>query len=160
MLLNTTLPALQVLFNRAGMPEKCPAKLPSWSILNKGKVRKESLKEAHVEFAPLDLEKAWSGKPFIECSSGKFARQANATGKVFIRIYDNVAIPEDASILSIPCKFSFQQHVYGDFVVIRNNLTHSIYSQAELEITKIGGWNTEVMELYGHRFAYRSGRLL
>ena len=165
MILTTSLASLQQIFNRANMADKCPNKLPTWSIIDRNKQRKASIVNAHVEFAPLNIERAISGEPFIECGGGKFARENGAAKKVFIRIYDNVALPDDPTVQSIPCKFSFQQHVYGDFVIIRNNLTAEAY--AELPREPIPGTGNhrghrvhESMELYGYKFDTHSGDLL
>ena len=37
------------------------------------------------------------------------------------RIYDHVTLPLDPSVKQLDCIFSFQEHKYGNFVVIRNN---------------------------------------
>jgi hypothetical protein len=165
MLLTTSLADMKQIFNRANMADKCPNKLPTWSIIDRNKQRKASVLNAHVEFAPLDIVRAISGDPFIECGGGKFARENGAAKKIFIRIYDNVALPDDLTMVSIPCKFSFQQHVYGDFVIIRNNLTAEEYAELPREPIPGTGNNRgylvhQSIELYGHKFDTSSGELL
>ena len=75
--------------------------------------RIESIQVYWIEKAFLDIPKALSGVCLINFPNGGY----------FKRVYDNVQLPEDATINQIPVVISFQVHSYGNFAVIRNDET-------------------------------------
>lgn len=72
---------------------------------------KDSILNTWAEHTMLDIETALNGMTNI------FHRESNQR---FQRIYDHAYIPDNANIKSLKCIFSFQEHTYGRFVVIRN----------------------------------------
>ena len=86
--------------------------IPGFSIYRNHK-RIESIQVYWIEKAFLDIPKALSGVCLINFPNGGY----------FKRVYDNVQLPEDATITKIPVVISFQVHSYGYFAVIRNDET-------------------------------------
>lgn len=154
MLLNTTLFNLQQFFARSPLKNseaQCPGKIPSFNIFDANKKQKDSIIATHMEYRHLNVENALRGETFITCRPSTRANAVNATGKTFIRIYDNVALPDDPTEEEIPCVFLFQQHKYGNYVVIRNNLRPLMEAAQNTDDDRI--------ELYGHIYSRRHGGL-